>query len=106
MKMIIAIVRPEMCQAVKDALKEAGVNGLTITHIHGRGSQAGLKFTNRVGEFVVDELEKTKIEVVIEDDSKEDEVIEAIHNAAETGRPGDGRIIVVPVEKFLKIRSV
>ncbi len=94
-----------MCQRVKDALKAMGVNGITITHVLGRGSQAGLKFTNRVGEFIVDELEKIKVEVVIEDDSLEDSVIDAIHKAAETGKPGDGRIMVVPIEKFIRIRS-
>jgi nitrogen regulatory protein P-II 1 len=105
MKMIVAIIRPEMCQRVKDALKAVGVNGITITHVLGRGSQAGLKFTSRVGEFVVDELEKTKIEVIIEDDSMEDTVIDAIVKAAETGKPGDGRIVVMPIEKFIRIRS-
>lgn len=105
MKMIVAIIRPEMCQPVKDALKGAGVNGITITHVLGRGSQAGLKFTSRVGEFVVDELDKTKIEVIIEDDSLEQSVINAIIKAAETGKPGDGRIIVLPIEKFIRIRS-
>lgn len=105
MKMIVAIIRPEMCQRVKDALKGVGVNGITITHVLGRGSQAGLKFTSRVGEFVVDELDKTKIEVIIEEDSMEDIVIDAIVKASETGKPGDGRIIVIPVEKFIRIRS-
>ncbi|MCK9323402.1 MAG: P-II family nitrogen regulator [Candidatus Methanomethylophilaceae archaeon] len=105
MKMIIAIVRPEKCQAVKDALKAKGVNGMTITHVVGRGTQAGIKFTNRIGDFLVDEIEKIKIEVVIEDDSNEECVIKTITDTANTGKPGDGRIIVVPVEKFLQIRS-
>jgi len=105
MKMIMAIVRPEMCQPVKDALKEIGVNGMTITHVVGRGTQAGITFTSRAGEFVVDEIEKVKIEVVIEDDSLETGVIDAIHKAAYTGKRGDGRIIVIPIEKFLTIRS-
>ena len=56
MKMVVAIVRPERLQCVKDALRDHGINGMTITHVTGRGEQMGLKFTNRVGDFVVDEL--------------------------------------------------
>lgn len=103
MKMIAAVIRPEKIQTVKDALKAEGINGMTITHVYGRGSQAGLKFTTRAGEIVIDELEKTKIEIVLEDD-KVDKAIDAIVDAAKTGKPGDGRIIVVPVERFVRIR--
>ena len=56
MKMVVAIIRPERLQCVKDALRDHGINGITITHVTGRGEQMGLKFTNRVGDFVVDEL--------------------------------------------------
>ena len=104
MKLITAVIRPEKCQDVKDALKGIGVNGMTITHVYGRGSQAGLRFTTRAGEIVIDELEKTKIEIVIEDDSLVDPAIDAIVKAAQTGRPGDGRLIVTPVERFIRIR--
>ena len=103
MKLITAVIRPEMLQFVKDALKEIGVNGMTITHVYGRGKQAGLKFTTRAGEITIDELEKTKIEVVLEDDMV-DKAIDAIIASAKTGRPGDGRIIVTPVERFVRIR--
>ena len=70
MKMVVAIVRPEKYGEVKDALKDRGVTGMTFTHVTGRGMQAGVKFTNRVGEFMIDEIEKVKIEIVVEDDSK------------------------------------
>jgi len=103
MKLITAVIRPEMLQFVKDALKEIGVNGMTITHVYGRGKQAGLKFTTRAGEITIDELEKTKIEVVLED-YMVDKAIDAIIASAKTGRPGDGRIIVTPVERFVRIR--
>ncbi len=103
MKLITAVIRPEKCQAVKDALKEKGVNGMTITHVYGRGSQAGLRFTTRAGEIIVDELEKTKIEIVIDDDLV-DMTIDTIVAAAQTGKPGDGRLIVTPVERFVRIR--
>lgn len=105
MKMLIAIVRPERLQCVKDALREAGVNGMTITHVTGRGKQSGLVFTNRVGSFVVDELDKVKLEVVLEDDGRVDEVIDVIKRSAETGHPGDGWIFEVPVERSVRIRS-
>ena len=86
MKMVVAIIRPERLQCVKDALRDHGINGITITHVTGRGEQMGLKFTNRVGDFVVDELEKVKIEVV-SDDSAVDGIIRTIHDAAVTGNP-------------------
>ena len=104
MKMIVAIFRPEKLQAVKDAVASTGVYGITITHVTGRGSQMGLKFTNRVGEFTVDELEKVKAEIVTTDECV-DKVICAIVGAARTGHPGDGRIFVLPVEESIKIRN-
>ena len=104
MKMIMAVIRPERLQPVKDALKEVGINAMTITDVRGRGQQSGLKFSNRVGTFVVDELEKTKIEIVIEDEQKDD-AIKAIRAAAATGHMGDGRIFVIPVEEDIRIRE-
>ena len=104
MKMIMAVIRPERLQYVKDALKDVGINAMTITDVRGRGQQSGLKFSNRVGTFVVDELEKTKIEIVIEDEQKDD-AIKAIRAAAATGHMGDGRIFVMPVEEDIRIRE-
>lgn len=104
MKMVMAVIRPERLQCVKDGLRNMGVNGLTITRVTGRGEQMGLKFTNRVGEFIVDEIEKVKIESVVEDE-KVDDVIATIKKFSETGNPGDGRIFVIPVEQSIKIRS-
>ncbi len=104
MKMVIAIIRPEKLQCVKDELKEIGVNGMTVSHVTGRGEQMGLRFTTRVGEFIVDEIEKVKVEAVIEDEEL-DKVIATVKELAETGSPGDGRIFVVPVEQSVKIRS-
>ena len=105
MKMVMAIIRPERLQCVKDALKDIGASGMTITHVTGRGEQMGLKFTTRVGEFVVDEIEKVKIEVVIDDEDL-DRVITTIRRFSETGNPGDGRIFVIPVEQSIRIRTV
>lgn len=104
MKMIMAVIRPERLQCVKDGLKNIGVNGMTITHVTGRGEQMGLRFTTRVGEFVVDEIEKVKLEIVVDDEKVED-VIATVKRSAETGNPGDGRIFVIPVERSIKIRT-
>ncbi len=104
MKMVMAIIRPERLQCVKDALKDIGINGMTITHVTGRGEQMGLKFTTRVGEFIIDEIEKVKIESVV-DDEDVDKVIVTIKRFSETGHPGDGRIFVIPVERSIRIRS-
>ena len=102
--MVMAVIRPERLQCVKDAMRDIGINGMTITHVTGRGEQMGLRFTNRVGEFVVDEIEKVKIESVVED-SDVDRVIDTIKRVAETGNPGDGRIFIIPVERSIRIRS-
>ena len=104
MKMIMAVIRPERLQNVKDALKDIGVNAMTITDVRGRGQQSGLKFSNRVGTFVVDEIEKTKIEIVV-DDGQKDAAITVIKTAASTGHMGDGRIFVIPVEESIRIRE-
>ncbi len=104
MKMIMAVIRPERLQNVKDALKDIGVNAMTITDVRGRGQQSGLKFSNRVGTFVVDEIEKTKIEIVVDDEQK-DAAITVIKTAASTGHMGDGRIFVIPVEESIRIRE-
>ena len=104
MKMIMAVIRPERLQTVKDALKDIGINAMTITDVRGRGQQSGLHFTNRVGTIVVDEIEKTKIETVV-DDALEQPCIDAIIKAANTGHFGDGRIFVIPVEKSIRVRQ-
>ena len=104
MRMVVAVVRPERLQAVKDGLRDIGVYGMTITHVTGRGKQKGLVFTTRVGEFIVDEIEKAKIEIVVDDD-KVDCVVANIRENAETGHPGDGRIFIIPVLESIRIRS-
>lgn len=101
--MIIAIVRPEKYEEVKEALKEIGIMGMTFSHVTGRGMQAGVKFTTRVGDVVVDEIEKMKIEIVLESDDQVGPAVEAIRRSAFTGHAGDGRVFVIPVESTYKI---
>lgn len=104
MKMIVAIIRPEKLGAVKDGLSAAGVEGITISDVRGHGSQSGITLTSRVGTTVLDEIEKVKIETII-DDSIEQACIDAIISAANTGHFGDGRIFVMPVEKSIRVRQ-
>ena len=103
MKMVMAIFRPDKCEEVKEALKEVGITGMTFTHVTGRGQQAGVRFTSRVGDFVVDEIEKVKVEIVLEDDSSVDLAVDTVRRAAWTGHPGDGRVFVIPVEASYRI---
>ena len=103
-KLVIAFIRPEKLEDVKEALEKAGVAGMTVFEVHGRGSQRGIELTYRGKPIHVDLIPKLQLEVIVEDDQV-DKVIEAIVKAAYTGRPGDGRIIVLPVERSLKIRE-
>jgi nitrogen regulatory protein P-II 1 len=96
MKKIEAIVKPFKLDEVREALSEIGVTGLTVTEVKGFGRQKGHTELYRGAEYVVDFLPKVKIEVVVED-TLADNVVEAIENAARTGRIGDGKIFVVPL---------
>jgi nitrogen regulatory protein P-II 1 len=104
MMRIEAIVRPEKLNAVKSALDEIGISGLTVYDVHGRGEQKGIEFTHRAGKFRVDLLPKTKLEIVIKDEMMT-LVCQAICKAAKTGEVGDGRIFVSPVTKTIRVRT-
>jgi nitrogen regulatory protein P-II 1 len=104
MKKIEAIIKPFKLDEVKDALHEVGVKGLTVTEAKGFGRQRGHTELYRGAEYVVDFLPKVKIEVVLEDDQVE-RAVEAIMQAARTGRIGDGKIFVNPVEEVIRIRT-
>ena len=104
MKKIEAIIKPFKLDEVKDALHEVGVKGLTVTEAKGFGRQRGHTELYRGAEYVVDFLPKVKIEVVLEDDQV-DRAVEAIMQAARTGRIGDGKIFVTPVEEVVRIRT-
>jgi nitrogen regulatory protein P-II 1 len=104
MKKIEAIIKPFKLDEVKEALHEIGVQGMTVTEVRGFGRQKGHTELYRGAEYVVDFLPKVKIEIVVENDQVDD-VIEAIETAAKTGRIGDGKIFVLPVENVIRIRT-
>ena len=104
MKKIEAIIKPFKLDEVKEALHEVGVSGITVTEAKGFGRQKGHTELYRGAEYVVDFLPKVKLEVVVSD-ALVDRVVESIAAAAQTGRIGDGKIFVIPVEKVLRIRT-
>ncbi|KAB2932838.1 MAG: Nitrogen regulatory protein P-II [Rhodocyclaceae bacterium] len=104
MKKIEAIIKPFKLDEVREALSEVGVTGLTVTEVKGFGRQKGHTELYRGAEYVVDFLPKIKIEVVVADASVE-QAIEAIIKAARTGKIGDGKIFVTPVEQIVRIRT-
>ena len=104
MKKIEAIIKPFKLDEVKEALSRAGINGMTVQEVKGFGRQKGHTELYRGAEYVVDFLPKVKIEVLIDDD-RAAEVVEAITNAARTGRIGDGKIFITPVEDVIRIRT-
>ena len=104
MKKIEAIIRPERLEQVKKALEEKGFVALTIIDVLGRGEQKGIKLQYRGGTMVVDLLPKLKLELFVSDEDV-DKAMLAICEAGRTGKPGDGRIFVSPVEKSGKVRT-
>ena len=104
MKLVTAIIKPFKLDDVREALSEISVQGMTVTEVKGFGRQKGHPDLYRGAEYVVDFLPKVKIEVAI-DDSSLDSVIEAITNAANTGKVGDGKIFVTALEDVIRIRT-
>ncbi|KAF0186830.1 MAG: nitrogen regulatory protein P-II 2 [Hyphomonadaceae bacterium] len=104
MKLVIAIIKPSRLDAVLDAASEAGVSGLTVTEVRGYGRQKGKTEVYRGAEYEVKLLPKVKIEAVVNDDSV-DRLVELVAAAANTGKIGDGKVFVLPVEAALRIRT-
>lgn len=104
MKKIEAIIKPFKLEEVKEALSEIGLSGITVLEAKGFGRQKGHTELYRGAEYVVDFLPKVKIEVVLEDEQVE-RAIETIQKAAYTGKIGDGKIFVVPIEQAIRIRT-
>jgi nitrogen regulatory protein P-II 1 len=104
MKKIEAIIKPFKLDEVKDALSEVGIQGMTVTEVKGFGRTGGKKEVYRGSAYVVDFVPKVKIEVVVAD-SQTQSVLDAIEKSAKTGRIGDGKIFVTPVEQAVRIRT-
>ena len=104
MKLIKAIIKPFKLDDVREALSEVGVTGITVSEVKGFGRQKGHTELYRGAEYVVDFLPKVKIETAVSDGDV-DKVIEAIRGAANTGKIGDGKIFVIPVEQAVRIRT-
>ncbi|ATX75222.1 P-II family nitrogen regulator [Reinekea forsetii] len=104
MKLVTAIIKPFKLDDVREALSEVGVQGITVTEVKGFGRQKGHTELYRGAEYVVDFLPKIKLEIAIDDD-KVDGVIQAVTNAAATGKIGDGKIFVQPLEQVIRIRT-
>ena len=104
MKKIEAIIKPFKLDEVKDALGEIGLKGITVIEAKGFGRQKGHTELYRGAEYIVDFLPKVKLEIVV-DDEMLDRAVEAIQNAAHTGRIGDGKIFILPIEDVVRVRT-
>ncbi len=104
MKKVEAIIKPFKLDDVKDALNDIGIQGMTITEVKGYGRQKGHTEIYRGAEYVVDFIPKTKIEIVVAADLV-DQVVEVIRQSANTGKIGDGKIFVLPIERIVRVRT-
>ncbi len=104
MKKIEAIIRPHLIDAVKKSLQEVDVHGMTVSEVQGYGRQRGHTETYRGAEYRIDFIPKLKVEVVIPDELEE-EVVWAIAKAGQTGKFGDGKIFIIPLEDCIRIRT-
>jgi len=104
MKKIEAIIKPFKLEDVKDALTDAGITGMTVTDVKGYGRQQGHSELYRGAEYIVDFLAKTKIELAVKEEDV-DNIVKLISDAARTGKIGDGKIFVTPIENIIRIRT-
>ena len=104
MKLISAIIKPFKLDDVREALSEIGVQGITVTEVKGFGRQKGHTELYRGAEYVVDFLPKVRVDAAVADDIA-DQVVDAISQAAQTGKIGDGKIFVMPLEQVIRIRT-
>lgn len=104
MKKIEAIIKPFKLDDVKEALNEIGIKGMTLSEVKGYGRQKGHKEIYRGAEYIVDFIPKVKLEIIVEA-SQVDEIVTRIREAANTGKIGDGKIFVLPVEEVIRVRT-
>jgi nitrogen regulatory protein PII len=104
MKYIIAVIQPHRLEAVREAVAGIGVQGLTVSEVRGFGRQKGQTEIYRGAEYVMQYVPKVKLEIAVDDDIA-DQVVEAVGNAARTGRIGDGKVFVLPLEGAMRVRT-
>ena len=104
MKLVKAIIKPERFEAVKKALEDNGVTGMTVMEVQGRGEQKGITLEYRGKTMTVDMLPKIQIEIIVRDNDADD-IITTIIGAAKTGKIGDGKIFVLPVDTAIRVRT-
>ena len=104
MKVVIAVIKPFKLDEVKDALKAIGVKGLTLTEVQGFGRQGGHTETYRGAEYTIDLVPKIRLEILV-DDAQAPEVVDLVVSTGRTGKIGDGKVWVVPVEEVVRIRT-
>jgi nitrogen regulatory protein PII len=104
MKYIIAVIQPHRLEAVREALAGIGVQGLTVSEVRGFGRQKGQTEIYRGAEYVMQYVPKVKLEIAVDDDIA-DRVVEAVGNSARTGRIGDGKVFVLPLEGAMRVRT-
>lgn len=103
-KLIVAVIKPFKVDDVKEALKAIGINGMTVSEVQGFGRQRGHTEVYRGSEYEIDFVPKLRLEVVV-DDHQTDSVVDTIVNTAHTGSIGDGKVWVVPIETFVRVRT-
>ena len=104
MKLITAVIKPFKLDEVRQAVADIGIQGVTVTEVHGFGRQRGHSEFYRGAEFVIDSLPKAKVELAV-DDSIAEQVMEAVCNVARTGKIGDGKIFIFELESAMRIRT-
>ena len=104
MKLVLAIIKPFKLEEVKEALSEVGIEGMTVTEVKGFGRQKGHTEIYRGSEYTVDFLPKVKVEIAVQDEAVS-QAAEAIAKSAKTGKIGDGKVFVLPLEEAIRIRT-
>lgn len=105
MKKIECFIRPEKIEPVKEALTEMGIKGMSIYEVKGHGNQGGIWLTSRSGRYCLDWIDKLKLEIVVNNSVDIEKVIDIIIEKAQTGKLGDGKIFITPVEQAIRIRT-
>ena len=105
MKKIECFIRPEKIEPVKEGLSEIGIKGMSIYEVKGHGNQGGIWLTSRSGKYCVQWIDKLKLEIVVKESVDIEKIIDSIIENAQTGKEGDGKIFITPVEQAIRIRT-